>query len=76
MGHNVLTAEDGNQAMEIAQDHTVDLVLSDVDMPNMSGPVWYLNYVVLRIIKKPIVMVTTESDGYKKCKLKSLGANS
>ena len=76
MGHTVFTAEDGEQAMEIARKEPVDLVLSDVNMPNMSGTSLVPKLRRLDTYKStPIVMVTTESDGYKKDKLKSLGAN-
>ena len=75
-GHEVLTAEDGEDAMKIARDNKVDLVLSDVNMPNMNG---------ISLISKlrrlenyqhtPIIMLTTEGDGYKKDKAKAMGAN-
>ncbi|MDH5424191.1 MAG: response regulator [Gammaproteobacteria bacterium] len=75
-GHTVFTAADGNEAMAIARDETVDLVLCDVNMPNMSGTSLVPKLRRLETYKStPIVMVTTESDGYKKEKLKSLGAN-
>jgi len=75
-GHTVLTAEDGDAAMAIARATPADLVLSDVNMPNMSGTSLVPKLRRLDSYKDtPIVMVTTESDGYKKDKLKSLGAN-
>jgi len=36
-GYTVLTASDGNNAIEILQSHPVDLVLTDLMMPNVSG---------------------------------------
>lgn len=75
-GHAVLTAEDGNEAMDIARKQAVDLVLCDVNMPNMSGTSLVPKLRRLSDYENtPIVMVTTESDGYKKDKLKTLGAN-
>ncbi|MDH5392291.1 MAG: response regulator [Gammaproteobacteria bacterium] len=75
-GHEVLIAEDGVEALELARSQAVDLVLSDVNMPNMSGSGLVSKLRRLAdYANTPIVMVTTESDGYKKDKLKSLGAN-
>lgn len=74
-GHDVVTAEDGIDALEKARDEVFDIVLSDVNMPNMSG---------ISLVSKlrrlpgyefiPIVMVTTENAEYRKNKAKSLGA--
>ena len=36
-GFDVATAVDGRAAWEYLQDHDVDLIVSDVDMPNMDG---------------------------------------
>lgn len=36
-GYTVLTAYDGNNAIEILKSHPVDLVLTDLMMPNVSG---------------------------------------
>jgi two-component system chemotaxis sensor kinase CheA len=36
-GFNVVTAADGRAAWDLLQDHPVDLVVSDVDMPSMDG---------------------------------------
>ncbi|MDH5516406.1 MAG: response regulator [Gammaproteobacteria bacterium] len=75
-GHDVIVAEDGVEAMDYARDTVFDLVLSDVNMPNMSGSGLVSKLRRLPSYESiPIVMVTTESDGYKKDKLKSLGAN-
>jgi len=36
-GHRVWTAEDGDQALEIVRDRPVDLVITDLKMPNTDG---------------------------------------
>ena len=36
-GHRVTTARNGRQALQLVRDHTVDLVLLDVDMPDIDG---------------------------------------
>ncbi len=75
MGHDVITASDGNEAMAIARDHKFDLVLSDINMPGMNG---------ISLISKlrrlegyeyiPIIMLTTEDKDYKKKKAQTMGA--
>ena len=75
-GHEVVTAEDGFDAMEKARDEVFELVLSDLNMPNMNG---------ISLISKmrrlqgyeyiPIVMVTTEDSDYRKKKAKTFGAS-
>ncbi|MFZ4828751.1 MAG: response regulator [Phototrophicaceae bacterium] len=36
-GGQVFTATDGKEGLEFVQSHTVDLILTDLSMPNMSG---------------------------------------
>ena len=36
-GHTVMTAADGNEALQLASAIRPDLVLSDLDMPNLDG---------------------------------------
>ncbi len=75
-GHQVDVAEDGVEAMKLARQNQYHLVLSDVNMPNMNGNS-LLNK--LRNMENyqsiPILMVTTEGDGYKKDKAKGAGAS-
>lgn len=75
-GHNVVTADDGDVALEMARKSSFDMILSDINMPRMSG----ISFVskVRRIEayeNTPIVMLTTESSEYKKDKAKKMGAN-
>lgn len=75
-GHEVLTADDGADALELARCETVDLVLSDINMPNMNG---------ISLVSKlrrlehyqdiPILMLTTEDSNFKKDKAKRMGAD-
>ena len=37
-GYRVLAAQDGNKALELFQEQSVDLVLTDVVMPMLTGP--------------------------------------
>ncbi|MFN7952421.1 MAG: response regulator [bacterium] len=74
-GHQVLEAEDGVAALRVAQGRSVQLVITDVNMPNMNG---------LELIGKlrglatykftPILVLTTEMDPNKKQQAKASGA--
>ncbi len=74
-GHDVVEASDGTEALKYAQGQSVDLVLSDVNMPNMNGIELCRNLRQLPDYKfTPILMLTTESAGDKKMEGKSAGA--
>lgn len=74
-GHDVVEASDGSEALKIAEGQSVDLVLSDVNMPNMNGIELCKNLRQLPSYKfTPILMLTTESAGDKKQEGKSAGA--
>ena len=61
LGHDVITAEDGQQGIEVAKRELPDLILMDVVMPNLNG------FQATRTISKdpttahiPVVLVTTK----------------
>ena len=74
-GHEVVEACDGVDALKVAKTNTVNLVITDVNMPNMDG---------ISLIKElrglpaykfiPILMLTTESCADKKAEGKAAGA--
>jgi len=74
-GHDVQEAGDGVEALKIANQKKFDLVLSDVNMPNMNG---------IELVKElrqladykfvPVLMLTTESAGDMKAQGKQAGA--
>ena len=74
-GYDVVEAEDGAKALQKATTDIFDLVLSDINMPVMTG------IELLRSLRKlaqykftPIVLVTTESQVEKKQEGKAAGA--
>lgn len=74
-GYSVIEAADGQDALQKAKQQTVDLVLSDVNMPVMDGIELVKNLRALPDYKfTPILMLTTESAGDKKMEGKSAGA--
>lgn len=61
LGHEILTAEDGAQGVEVAKREIPDLILMDVVMPNLNG------FQATRSISKepttahiPVILVTTK----------------
>ncbi len=75
-GHTVDVAEDGVAALNMARKTDYDIVLSDVNMPNMGG-ISLLNKLrgMEQYKSTPILMITTEGAGYKKDKAKATGAS-
>jgi len=74
-GHDVVEAVDGVDALAKAKDATFDLVISDVNMPNMDGITLIKELRGLPAFKfTPMLMLTTESAGDKKQQGKAAGA--
>jgi len=72
---NSYEAGDGRQALEVLQQNTVNLVLSDINMPNMDG------LQLLAQIKShaqwksiPVIMITTEGNQARVMEAVGLGA--
>ncbi len=63
MGHEVAFAENGAESLQYVADHDVDLILMDVEMPNLSG---FEATKAIRELKKadwfPVVFLTTHDD--------------
>ena len=74
-GHQVTEAADGLQALELAKKTAFDLVLTDVNMPNMDGITLTRELRSLPAYKfVPILTLTTEAGGDKKMAGKAAGA--
>ena len=75
-GYQVLTAVDGREALAIAQSESIDLILTDIEMPRMDG------FILSSTIRKtpgiehlPIVLLTSLSSREDKEKGIDSGAN-
>jgi two-component system chemotaxis response regulator CheY len=74
-GHNVTEAADGQEALNLAKSNQYDLVLSDVNMPNMDGIALTKELRTLPDFKfTPILILTTEAGMNKKQDGKAAGA--
>ena len=62
VGYNIISAEDGLQAIELFENNKIDLVILDIMLPKANG------FVVLNKIRQesnvPVVMLTAMSDDY------------
>ncbi|MBL4667161.1 MAG: response regulator [Sneathiella sp.] len=74
-GYEVIEAADGLLALDTLDSHTVDLVITDINMPNMDG------IDLVKALRKiptysstPILVLTTESDDSKKNEGREAGA--
>lgn len=75
-GYDVIQAVDGQDGLNKAKEKTVDLVLTDQNMPIMDGLTLIKNLRGLGSYQKvPILMLTTESSDEMKAKGKAAGAN-
>jgi two-component system chemotaxis response regulator CheY len=74
-GYEVVEAEDGSKGLQKATAEPFDMVLSDINMPVMTGLELLRNLRKLAQYKfTPIVLVTTESQLEKKAEGKAAGA--
>lgn len=75
VGHEVMQACDGDEALEIANNNSFDLVVTDVNMPNMDGLTLVRELRGLSNFKfTPILLLTTEAGKEKKMEGKAAGA--
>ena len=75
VGHEVSEAEDGVEALEFAKKTPVDLVVTDVNMPNMDGITLTAELRKLDSYKFiPILILTTETGSVRKEQGKVAGA--
>ena len=73
--YDVLLAEDGQDALGKLKSEQVDLIITDINMPNLDG------IGLIKALRQdpkykstPILVLTTESDGDKKYEGRSAGA--
>ena len=74
-GHEVIEAPDGVEALKLLEVRTADVIISDINMPNMDG-IEFTRQVRSRpqYARTPIILLTTESDDAKKQAGRAAGA--
>lgn len=72
---DILEAGDGVEALEVLSRESVDIILSDINMPNMDG-LEFLREKAGRanLTKIPVVMITTEAGADILAETKALGS--
>jgi len=74
-GYDVTEAKDGQEALQIAKSNSYNLVITDINMPNMDGITLTKELRALPAYRfTPILTLTTESSGDKKMAGKQAGA--
>lgn len=75
-GHSVYTAEDGLKALKMCKDNKYDIIITDVNMPNMNGISFVSKVRQLPHLKYiPILMLTTEHGDDIKATARTMGAS-
>lgn len=74
-GYNILSAIDGKDALKHLDGQAIDLVITDLHMPNMNGIELIREVRTIEEYKRiPILFLTTESQAAKKMEAKDAGA--
>lgn len=74
-GHQVFEAEDGVAGLAVLKSQPIDLIITDVNMPNMGGLEFTRQARTLpQYTATPIILLTTENDPAKKAEGKAAGA--
>lgn len=74
-GHEVRQAKDARQALELAGSNTFDLVIADVNMPEMDGLALVRELRGMPAYKHtPLLMLTTEASAERKNEGRQAGA--
>jgi two-component system chemotaxis response regulator CheY len=76
MGFECLSAQDGEKALKILGERTVDIIITDINMPNMDG-IELIKHLRAQKNSKytPILVITTEGGTNVKEAGKSAGAS-
>ncbi len=72
--HEIFEADNGNAALDILSDHSVDLVLADVNMPEMNGMEMTAAILANPATRDiPVVIISTHTEDARINELRSQG---
>jgi len=73
--HEVIEADNGLEALELAKQHQLDAIITDINMPLLDGLSLVRELRTLPAYQfKPILLLTTETDPVKKQEARQAGA--
>jgi two-component system, cell cycle response regulator CtrA len=73
-GHNVATVSSGEEGLELAEVYDYDILLLDLDLPDMSG-VEVLRELRLQKVRSPVIMISGSADIESKVQALTAGAD-
>ncbi len=73
-GYSVFTAPDGLEALKLLENTKVDLIMLDMNMPNMNGIEFLKHIRTHKITNKPVLMVSGSHDTEHRIESYKLGA--
>lgn len=71
-GYEVIEAENGEQGLDMLGKHSVDLIISDLNMPGMDG-LTMCNHIKQQDYRIPIFILTTQNSPDLKARAKEYG---
>lgn len=72
---NILEASDGVEGLIKLRDHSINLILSDINMPNMDGEEFVRQVKADKALREiPVLMITTDNSTARVLRLRQLGA--
>ena len=73
-GHNVYVTESGEEGVQLARLYDYDVILLDLDLPDMSG-LEVIRELRLQKVKSPVIMITATADVDTKVQVLQAGAD-
>jgi len=73
LGYKIITASDGLEAKEKINNEALDIIILDINMPNLDG-IEVLKYVESNFVSLPVIMITASNEVAQAVECMKLGA--